>query len=103
MVNEIEKYKEDKEATAHIQSKNGLKLYTYNLCNSLNDNKLKDKSNVSGYGQAQECGEQHNLVVGCIAGGVEGGVQKELETITNPIMQKLYSMAGAEQFSSTHM
>ena len=44
MVNEAEKYKkEDEEAAARIQSKNGLESYTYNLRNSLNDEKLKDK------------------------------------------------------------
>ena len=48
MVNEAEKYKkEDEEAAARIQSKNGLESYTYNLRNLLNDEKLKDKFDVA--------------------------------------------------------
>ena len=67
---EAEKYKkEDEEAAACIQSKNGLKSYAYNLRNSLNNDKLKDKQEAS----KEEYEEK----------------QKELEAIANPIMQKL--------------
>ena len=41
---EAEKYKkEDEEAAARIQSKNGLEACAYNIRNSLNDEKLKNK------------------------------------------------------------
>lgn len=45
MVSEAEKYKaEDEEAAARISAKNGLESYSYNLRNSLNDAKLKDRT-----------------------------------------------------------
>ncbi|KZV93285.1 HSP70-domain-containing protein [Exidia glandulosa HHB12029] len=44
MLPEAEKYKkEDEEAASRIQTKNGLESYTYNLRNSLQDEKLADK------------------------------------------------------------
>ena len=47
MVNEAKKYKkEDEEAAMCIQSKNGLESCAYNLRNSLNDEKLKNKFNA---------------------------------------------------------
>ena len=77
MVNEAKKYKkEDEGAAVCIQSNNGLESYAYNLCNSLNNDKLKDKQEVS----KEEYEEK----------------QKELEVIANPIMQKLYSATGAQ-------
>ena len=57
---------EDEAAAARISAKNGLESYAYNLRNSLNNDKLKDK---------QEEYEEK---------------QKELEAIANPIMQKLW-------------
>ncbi|KAH8792265.1 heat shock protein 70 [Flagelloscypha sp. PMI_526] len=42
MVDEAETYK-DEAAAARIQAKNGLESYAYNLCNSINDEKLADK------------------------------------------------------------
>ena len=43
MVNKAKKYKGDEEKAVCIHSKNGIELYMYNLHNSLNNNKPKDK------------------------------------------------------------
>jgi heat shock protein 1/8 len=44
MVSEAEKYKEeDAEAAERITTRNGFESYTYNLRNSLQDDKLADK------------------------------------------------------------
>ncbi|KAJ7059286.1 heat shock cognate 70 [Mycena amicta] len=74
MINEAEKYKaEDEAAAARIASKNSLESYAYNLRNSITDEKLADK-----FEPKLETAEK----------------QKELEAITNPIMQKLYGSTG---------
>ncbi|KAG1728032.1 Hsp70 protein-domain-containing protein [Suillus occidentalis] len=53
MVSEAEKYKaEDEAATAHIQAKNGLESYAYNLCNSIT-NKSKSGVRTSAFGSIQ--------------------------------------------------
>ena len=62
MVNEAEKYKEDEEAAACIQSKNRLETYANNLRNSLNDNNLKDNFDMADKTMC-EADKRHNLMV----------------------------------------
>ena len=49
MVSEAEKYKsEDEAAATRIQAKNGLESYSYNLRNTLQDEKLASKLDAMG-------------------------------------------------------
>ncbi|TDL24720.1 heat shock protein 70 [Rickenella mellea] len=98
MVNEAEKYKkEDEEAAARITAKNGLESYAYNLRNSLNDEKLKDKFEAADKTKLETA---VNETISWLDASQEGSKeeyeekQKELEGIANPIMQKLYASAG---------
>jgi len=99
MVNEAEKYKaEDEAAASRIQAKNGLESYAYNLRNSLNDEKLKDKFDAEDKAKLES---SVNDTIQWLDSSQEGSKeeyeekQKELEAVANPIMQKLYSAAGA--------
>ncbi|KAG2227644.1 hypothetical protein INT45_004685 [Circinella minor] len=99
MVSDAEKYKaEDEAATARIQAKNGLESYAFNLRNTLNEEKVagaleeadKTKLNaaidetVKWLDESQEASKEEYE-----------SKQKELEEVSNPIMQKLYAAAGA--------
>ncbi|KAF8274943.1 heat shock protein 70 [Lactarius quietus] len=88
MVNDAEKYKGCR-CTYHC--KNGLESYSYNLRNSLTDEKLAGKFDAADKTKLE------TAVNETIAGSMEEYTekQKELEAIANPIMQKLYSQAGA--------
>ena len=98
MVNDAEKYKqEDEEAASRIQAKNGLESYAYNLRNSLNDDKLKDKFDPADKTKLETA---VNETIAWLDSSQEASKdeydskQKELEAVANPIMQKLYSAAG---------
>ncbi|KAJ6496608.1 heat shock cognate 70 [Mycena vitilis] len=98
MVEEAERYKaEDEAAAARITSKNGLESYAYNLRNSLNDEKLADKFEA---GDKAKLEGAVNDTIKWLDASQEGSKeeyeekQKELESIANPIMQKLYGAGG---------
>ncbi|OCH85313.1 heat shock protein 70 [Obba rivulosa] len=98
MVSEAEKYKaEDEAAAARIQAKNALESYSYNLRNSLTDDKLKDKFDPADKAKLETA---VNDVISWLDNSQEASKeeyeerQKELESIANPIMQKLYAGAG---------
>ncbi|KZV86536.1 heat shock protein HSS1 [Exidia glandulosa HHB12029] len=98
MVSEAEKYKkEDEEAASRIQAKNGLESYTYNLRNSLQDEKLADKFEPADKKKLEDA---INETIKWLDNSSEASKeeyeehQKELEAVANPIMQKLYSSAG---------
>jgi len=98
MVNEAEKYKaEDEEATARITAKNGLESYSYNLRNSINDEKLADKFEAADKTKLETA---VNETISWLDSSQEASKeeyeekQKELESVANPIMQKLYGSAG---------
>lgn len=98
MVNEAEKYKkEDEEATSRITAKNGLESYAYNLRNSLQDEKLKDKFEPADKTKLETA---VNEAISWLDNSQEASKeeyedkQKELEAVASPIMQKLYSGAG---------
>jgi L1 cell adhesion molecule like protein len=99
MVNDAEKYKsEDEAAAARIAAKNGLESYAYNLRNSLTDDKLSSKFDQADKSKLETA---VNEAIAWLDASQEGSKeeyeekQKELEAIANPIMQKLYSQAGA--------
>ncbi|KAJ3735368.1 heat shock cognate 70 [Lentinula guzmanii] len=100
MVSEAEKYKaEDEAATARISSKNGLESYSYNLRNSLTDEKLADKFSPDDKAKLQTAVDD---AIKWLDASQEASKeeyeekQKELESIANPIMQKLYAAGGGE-------
>jgi heat shock protein 1/8 len=88
---------EDEEAATRIQAKNGLESYTYNLRNSLQDEKLADKFEADDKKKLTDAIDETIkwLDVSSEASKEEyESRQKELEAVANPIMQKLYSAAG---------
>jgi len=98
MVDEAEKYKaEDEAATARIAAKNGLESYSYNLRNSINDEKLAGKFDPADKKKLEDA---VNEAISWLDNSQEASKeeyeerQKELEGIANPIMQKLYASAG---------
>ncbi|KAE9402644.1 heat shock protein 70, partial [Gymnopus androsaceus JB14] len=98
MVSEAKKYKaKDKAATACISAKNGLGSYSYNLWNSLNDKKLADKFDPADKKKLEDA---VNEAIQWLDASQEASKeeyetrQKELESVANPIMQKLYGAAG---------
>jgi len=99
MVSDAEKYRaEDEAAAARITAKNGLESYAYNLRNSLNDEKLKDKFEAEDKSKLEGAVDE---TIKWLDASQEASKeeyeekQKELEGVANPIMQKLYSAGGA--------
>lgn len=88
---------EDEAAAARIQAKNGLESYSYNLRNSLTDEKLADKFDADDKAKLKSAVDE---TIQWLDGSQEASKeeyeekQKELESIANPIMQKLYGAAG---------
>ncbi|EJU05462.1 heat shock cognate 70 [Dacryopinax primogenitus] len=98
MVADAEKYKaEDEAAALRISAKNGLESYAYNLRNSLTDDKLASKFDAGDKAKLQEAVDE---CIKWLDASQEGSKeeyeerQKDLETIANPIMQRLYAQAG---------
>jgi len=98
MVNEAEKYRQDDEGVRErVAAKNGLESYAYNLRNTLNDDKLKDKIESADREKLDKAiGEvvtwlEHNQEA---AKDEYDHKQKELEKVAMPIMQKLYGGAA---------
>ena len=89
---------EDDAAAARITAKNSLESYAYNLRNSLTDDKLAGKFEAEDKTKLETA---VNETIQWLDASQEGSIeeynekQKELEAIANPIMQKLYSQAGA--------
>ena len=88
---------EDEEAASRISAKNGLESYTYNLRNSMQDEKLQDKFEPADKTKLESA---INDTIKWLDVSQEAAKeeyeerQKELEAVANPIMQKLYSSAG---------
>ena len=99
MVSEAEKYaKDDESVREKVSAKNGLESYAYNLRNSLNDDKLKDKFDAA---DRETLDKAINEAVKWLESNQEAEKeefehkQKDLEKIAMPIMQKLYGSTGA--------
>ncbi|TYZ61973.1 hypothetical protein PybrP1_007283 [[Pythium] brassicae (nom. inval.)] len=98
MVAEAEKYKaEDESNKVRIEAKNGLENYSYNLRNTLDDEKLKSQiseddrkaindkvTETINWLDANQSAEKEEFEA----------KQKELESVANPILQKMYASAG---------
>jgi len=98
MVNEAEKYAEEDEiAKGKIAAKNSFESYIFNVKNTLDDEKLKDKisaddrstiekktSELLAWLDANQLGEKEEYE----------DRQKELEAVVKPIFTKLYGGAG---------
>ena len=99
MVAEGEKYKEEDERhMQRVEAKNKVEQHAYTLKNTLNDEKLKDKLDAEDKKLVEEkCDE----VLQWLEANPEADKSvyedkmKELETATQPIMQKLYQSAAA--------
>ena len=97
MLAEAEKYKaEDEAAAARIQAKNGLESYSYNLRNTITG-ELKDKLDAA---DKEKLEKAVNDTISWLDASQEASKeeyeerQKELEAVSNPIMQKLYAQGG---------
>ncbi|KXS12779.1 70 kDa heat shock protein 3 [Gonapodya prolifera JEL478] len=98
MVNEAEKYKaEDEEAATRIQSKNALESYAFNLRNTLQDDKLKEKFSAEDKSTLEKAVDE---TIQWLDRSHEASKeefeskQKELEEVANPIMRRLYGDGG---------
>jgi L1 cell adhesion molecule like protein len=101
MVKEAEKYAaEDEKNKARVEAKNGLENYAYNMRNTLNDDKVKDKIDAS------EKETVEKAISDCISWLDSNQTaekeefehrQKELEGICNPVVTKLYQGGGAPE------
>jgi L1 cell adhesion molecule like protein len=98
MVAEAERYKQQDEAVRKkVEAKNGLESYAYNLKNTLNDEKIKDKVTAEDRsaieGKVQEVTKWLESNHDATTEEYEAK-QKDLESVVNPIMQKIYAAAG---------
>lgn len=98
MVQEAEKYKAEDEAHKEkIEAKNGLENYTYNMRNTINDEKVAEKI-------SREDKEKIEKAIDDTIAWLESNEQaekeeyeaktKELEGICNPIIAKMYQAEG---------
>jgi L1 cell adhesion molecule like protein len=98
MVEEAETYKaEDDSNRDRIEAKNGLENYAYNLKNTMDDEKLKDKIDAADKETiSTKCDEMISWLDANQTAEKEEfeEKQKEMEGIANPIMQKLYADGG---------
>ena len=99
---EAEKFaEEDKKKVEIIEARNGLESYCYNVKNSLNEEKLKEKLEAE---ELEEVVAKADETIAWLDENLNesketyDGKQKELENLVNPLMQKAYAAAqgGAE-------
>jgi len=99
MVDEAERYKsEDENNRQRIEAKNTLENYAYNMKNTVNDEKLKDKIGEQDKKNIEEKCEETIKWLETNQAAEKGeyeSKQKELEGTCNPIMEKLYAGGGA--------
>merc|ERR1711933_90732 len=102
MVQDSEKFKaEDDKQKEKISAKNGLESYCFNIKSSIEDSNIKDKLSESEKNMvAEKCNEAIEWLERNQMAEVEEfkDKQKELETLFNPIIMKLYGnpqQAGA--------
>merc|ERR1711967_168161 len=99
MVREAEQFaEEDKEAAEKIQAKNGLESYCYSMKNTMGEEKTKA---ALGEDDVKAVTDKVDEVMQWLdtADNAEKedfeSMQKDLEEVANPIMQKLYAAGGA--------
>merc|ERR1712188_50449 len=98
MVREAEQFAdEDASAKERIDAKNGLESYAYNMKNQINDEKFKD---AIGEDDKKTIEDKVNEVMSWLDTAEHAekeefeSMQKELEGVCNPIIQKLYAATG---------
>lgn len=98
MVNEAEKYKaEDEKQRDRVQAKNGLESYVYQMKQTMEDEKLKDKiSEEDKKIVLDKCDEVIRWLDGNQSAEKEEfeDKQKELEKVYNPVITKVYQASG---------
>merc|ERR1712147_70371 len=94
MVNEAKKAREEDRATQdHVQAKNELDAYAFQMKQTVDDENLKDKiSNIDKDKLTTKCDEIINWLEGNLTAKKEefDHKKKELENVCNPIISKLY-------------
>ena len=100
MVKDAEKFKEeDEKVKKRVESKNGLENYVFQLKNSLNDEKVKDKFSDEDRETLEKKSEE---IMEWLDSHPDEEAetyeekQKEFEEVATPIMTKMYQNAGAE-------
>ena len=98
MVSEAEKYKQqDEEEAERIQARNSVENYAYSLRNTMQDEKLKDKIVGEDKSKLESAIEEVLKWLESNQTATKDEFdsrQKELESVANPIMMKLYGGAG---------
>jgi len=98
MVQDAEKYKaEDETQRDRVSAKNALESYCFNMKQTIEDEKLKDKLSEEDRKKIQEkCQETLSWLDANQTAEKEEFEhhQKELESVCNPIITKLYQQAG---------
>merc|ERR1712179_316361 len=98
MVRDAEQYSaEDKKHAERIQKKNGLESLAYSLKQTVEDPKVKDKIDAD---DAEKLLAKVNETIQWLDANSSAEIeefeeqQKQLEAVSNPIMQKFYSSGG---------
>merc|ERR1712202_14044 len=98
MVNDAEKFKaDDEKQKERISAKNGLESYCFNMKTTLDDEKVKDKISEDDMRTiVDKCDEAIKWLDANQLAEVEefNDKQKEVESVCNPIITKLYQGAG---------
>merc|ERR1712070_278172 len=107
MVADAERYKAEDDANRErIEAKNNLENYAYNLRNSLNDEKLKEKISEEDKGMLNaKISDSISWIDSNQAAEKEEFEEKLklLEDIANPVMAKLYQNPGQESGTPNNM
>jgi len=94
MVAEAEEFKaQDQEEADRVQARNGLESYAYNLRNTLGEAQVKSKLSAADKAALEKAVDEAIAFVESSASASKDEYeshQKELESIANPIMSKLY-------------
>ncbi len=107
MVQEAEKYKaEDEEHKKKVDAKNALENYAYNMRNTIKDDKIASKLSADDKKKIEDAidGAINWLDSNQLAEADEfEDKMKELESICNPIIAKMYQGAGADMGGAAGM
>merc|ERR1712205_81235 len=91
MVEEAEKYKnEDEKTRQKIEAKNSLENYTYNIKNTIKDEKFKDKITDT---ERETIDKKVSEILTFIEQNED--LEKELKNLANPIITKIYQQGAA--------
>ena len=100
LVKEAEKFKdEDNKVKERIEAKNTLEQYCYQIRQTLNDEKLKDKFSED---EKKKVGDKIDEVLKWVNDNPAASKEeydakvKEIEAVFNPIMQKIYQQMGGQ-------